>query len=298
MPIRSKQLGWLDWTIGLHWTALIMPRSPHIPASQEVSHQEERVTIYLLSALDSVPGARFTKGFYPQFKYDGNFALPWLRCWPSDRNKFCTCHDSTAVVPCTKFCSDHGIRVEVRVKRNFHRIWIAMEKPLVKRGPGHGCAAVQSLPDTIELVYGFEVVPVSYKHQVRFTFTRKGCRLIRYFEIELGLLLIGEFRWMYFQYAVAKHSWYITIWPEIPTPLSYKHLTSWSLYKMVTILHDDSLKRIFLNENAHILIRLFLKFIFACAIKQVNSIVSDNGLTLNRRQVIIWNIAGLVYCRV
>ena len=48
---------------------------------------------------------------------------------------FCTCHDSTAVVPCTIFCSDHCIRIEMRVKRNFHRIWIAMEKPLVKRGP-------------------------------------------------------------------------------------------------------------------------------------------------------------------
>ena len=46
---------------------------------------------------------------------------------------FCTCHDSTAVVPCTKFCSDHCIRIEMRVKRNFHRIWIAMEKPLLKR---------------------------------------------------------------------------------------------------------------------------------------------------------------------
>ena len=49
---------------------------------------------------------------------------------------FCTCHDSTAVVPCTKFCSDHYIRIEMRVKRDFHRIWIAMEKLLVKRGPG------------------------------------------------------------------------------------------------------------------------------------------------------------------
>ena len=39
---------------------------------------------------------------------------------------FCTCHDSTAVVPCTKFCSDHGIRIEVGVKRNFHRIWIQL----------------------------------------------------------------------------------------------------------------------------------------------------------------------------
>ena len=48
---------------------------------------------------------------------------------------FCTCHDSKAVVPCTKFCSDHSIRLEMRVKRNFHRIWNAMEKPLVKRGP-------------------------------------------------------------------------------------------------------------------------------------------------------------------
>ena len=57
---------------------------------------------------------------------------------------FCTCHDSTSVVPCMKFCSDHCIRIEVRVKRNFHRIRIAMEKPLVKRGPASLC--VESLP--------------------------------------------------------------------------------------------------------------------------------------------------------
>ena len=49
---------------------------------------------------------------------------------------FCTCHDNTAVVPCTKFCSYLHIRIEVRVKQNFNRIWIAMENPLVKRGPG------------------------------------------------------------------------------------------------------------------------------------------------------------------
>ena len=48
---------------------------------------------------------------------------------------FCTCHDSTAVVPCTKFCSDHCIGIEMRAKRNFYRIWIAMEKTLVIRGP-------------------------------------------------------------------------------------------------------------------------------------------------------------------
>ena len=58
---------------------------------------------------------------------------------------FSTCHDSTAVVPCTKFYSDHCIRIEQRVKQNFHRIWIAIEKPLVKRGLGLHCnAAVHS----------------------------------------------------------------------------------------------------------------------------------------------------------
>ena len=48
---------------------------------------------------------------------------------------FCTYHDSTAVVPCTKFCSDHCIRIDVRVKHNFHRIWIAMEKKISEMGP-------------------------------------------------------------------------------------------------------------------------------------------------------------------
>ena len=35
--------------------------------------------------------------------------------------------------PCTKFCSDHCIRIEMRVKQGFHRVWIAMGEPLVKR---------------------------------------------------------------------------------------------------------------------------------------------------------------------
>ena len=48
---------------------------------------------------------------------------------------YCTCHDSTAVGPCTKFCSNRWVKVEVREKRNFHRTWIAIENPLMKRSP-------------------------------------------------------------------------------------------------------------------------------------------------------------------
>ena len=50
--------------------------------------------------------------------------------------KFCTCHDSTAVVACAKFCSNHFIKVLVIVKGNFHQIWITSKKSLVKYAPG------------------------------------------------------------------------------------------------------------------------------------------------------------------
>ena len=49
--------------------------------------------------------------------------------------KFGTCHDSPAVVPCAKFCSDHFISTWMRAKWNFHHIWIVMEKSLVKWAP-------------------------------------------------------------------------------------------------------------------------------------------------------------------
>ena len=46
--------------------------------------------------------------------------------------KFCTYHDSTAVMSCAKLCSVLNIEIEFRAKRNFHRIWIAMEKTKTK----------------------------------------------------------------------------------------------------------------------------------------------------------------------
>ena len=49
--------------------------------------------------------------------------------------KFGTCHDSPAVVPCAKYCSNHFISIWMRAKWNFHHIWIVMEKLLVKWAP-------------------------------------------------------------------------------------------------------------------------------------------------------------------
>ena len=41
--------------------------------------------------------------------------------------KFCIWHDSCAVVPCAKFCSDMIPCNDVTSKPNFHRIWIALK---------------------------------------------------------------------------------------------------------------------------------------------------------------------------
>ena len=94
-----------------------------------------------------IPGARFTNVFCSQF-----ISMETSTCHNSVAGhqiatNFCTCHDSTAVVPCTKFSSDHCDRIEVRVKRHFHRIWIAMQKPLVKRAPiPYPCNGSAALP--------------------------------------------------------------------------------------------------------------------------------------------------------
>ena len=56
--------------------------------------------------------------------------------------KFCTWHDSCAVVACAKICCDLMASNRVMARRNFHRIWIAGKKPLLKRAPGvryHHC---------------------------------------------------------------------------------------------------------------------------------------------------------------
>ena len=51
--------------------------------------------------------------------------------------KFCTRHDSTSYVPCAKFCSEQLVRIWMRVKWNFHHIWIMLKKKsLVKWAPG------------------------------------------------------------------------------------------------------------------------------------------------------------------
>ena len=47
--------------------------------------------------------------------------------------KFWTYHDSTAVVACANFCSEHSITIRETTKRDSNRTWITSEKSFVKR---------------------------------------------------------------------------------------------------------------------------------------------------------------------
>ena len=57
---------------------------------------------------------------------------------------------------------------------------------------------------------------------------------------------------------------------------------------------DDTFKRIFLNENDRISIKISLKFVPKAPITQYSIVGSDNGLAPARRQAIIWTNSGLV----
>ena len=88
------------------------------------------------------PGAHFTNDFLPAIQIRWKLRLAEILLL-AIRSKQIFAHATTAQLSChvQNFCSDHCIRIEMRVKRYFHRIWIAMEKPLVKRGPAslHSC---------------------------------------------------------------------------------------------------------------------------------------------------------------
>ena len=79
-------------------------------------------------------GARFTNGFSIaiQIRWQFRFTLTSILIQWS-LQKFCTWHDSCAVVTCAKYCCDLMASNRVMARRGFHRIWIAGKKTLVKR---------------------------------------------------------------------------------------------------------------------------------------------------------------------
>ena len=90
-----------------------------------------------LALVHSGAGAHFTNNF---FHHNSN-VMEISFCSHPNTNKviatiFGTWHDSWAVVACAKFCCDMVTSNWIRAKWNFHRIWIVMDKSLVKWAPG------------------------------------------------------------------------------------------------------------------------------------------------------------------
>ena len=74
--------------------------------------------------------------FHWQFFHHNSIVVEISFCSHPNSNevittKFCTCHDSCAVMACAKFCCDMYNSKWITAKRNFHQIWIVMANSLV-----------------------------------------------------------------------------------------------------------------------------------------------------------------------
>ena len=84
--------------------------------------------------LATSPRARFTNGFFHRNSNSMEISFhSHLNSNPVIATKFCTWHDSCAVVACAKTCCDPMANNGVMARRSCHRIWNAREQPLVKR---------------------------------------------------------------------------------------------------------------------------------------------------------------------
>ena len=72
--------------------------------------------------------------FCSQFKFDGLILRLVCNSIAGHQiaTNYCACHGNAAVMSCAKFCSDHFVRIEVKI---FHRIWIAIKRSVCEMGP-------------------------------------------------------------------------------------------------------------------------------------------------------------------
>ena len=119
--------------------------------SNSTTKQNKTVYIFLdiLSIQNSTPPDQvdqvmclfYTRGrFHHWFFAQNSNIITNLHCCNSIidcqiTTNFCTCHDSTAVVACAKFCSDIFPSIKMTAKWNLDGIWILVEKSLVQQSP-------------------------------------------------------------------------------------------------------------------------------------------------------------------
>ena len=111
------------------------------------------------------PGVHFSKDFF------------YLNSYPMKNTKFCTCHNSTAVMPCTNIHSNHFTITWMRAEWLFNGIWNTMEKSFVK--------CDNNLVLYIQSVFcmGFHYHDISWSHS-NFHITKLCHKCLSFFLIE------------------------------------------------------------------------------------------------------------------
>ena len=86
--------------------------------------------------------------------------------------KFCTWHDSCAVVACAKICCDLMASNGVMARRSFHRIWIAGEKTVNETGPWS--LIILSSSSTLKGPIKGVLSPSRWRHRHSYTLRQNG----------------------------------------------------------------------------------------------------------------------------
>ena len=149
------------------------------------------------------PGARFTNDFFAR-NSNSMENSPYCNSIADHQiaTNFCTRHDSTDVVPCTKFCSDHCIRIDMKVKRNIHRISIAMEKLLVKWGP-----ALLVFQPTSKILVGMNCI--IWATMCMYSISQEICTRFCCALLCCGYVIIhNEFTWCIYPYSPGLLCWH------------------------------------------------------------------------------------------
>ena len=104
--------------------------------AESMSMSGGRHGIVMVSCVNWCAGPRFTNCSSIAFQIRRKFRFTLISSLIEWSLQFCTWHDSCAVVACAKNFRDLMASNGITARRNFHRIWIAGKKPLVKWAPG------------------------------------------------------------------------------------------------------------------------------------------------------------------
>ena len=113
-------------------TSLTIVYSTVYSDADQRKHQSSASLAFMWGPVNSPHKWPVTRKMFPFddviMKFDGQICFLWFYIWLKYPDISCVCHDSKAVVSCAMIYTNPFIRILVRAKLSFCRIWITTDK--------------------------------------------------------------------------------------------------------------------------------------------------------------------------